>query len=116
MLTACASGPDATVSGSLTAGPTCPLGNCPDRIEPGVTVSFAGPSSEKHSTVSDASGGYSIALAPGDYTVMLGGPNPLLFEIVGASETGSAGVMSAHVHVNPGEVKHINFRLFLAMA
>ena len=116
MLAACGPGPDAKVSGSIGAGPTCPLGHCPDRVEPGITVNFAGSSSEKHSTVSDAMGLYSISLAAGDYTVTVGSPPPQYFEIVGPPGTGSVGVMSTRIHVTPGETKHLNFRMFLAIA
>jgi hypothetical protein len=76
---ACTTLSNARVSGVVTIGPTCPLGNCPDRPMQGITIAFTGASGQRATAVTDSSGACVITLAPGDYEITLAGPSALEF-------------------------------------
>jgi len=108
------SGPSNTrVSGMVTIGLTCPLGNCPDRPMPGIKIIFAGASTHMATAITDSAGAYAITLAPGAHNVMLTGPTALLFEVSGSSAPPSE---SAKIHANSGQDLRVSFRLFSAEA
>ena len=101
------------VSGVVTIGPTCPSRTCPDRPAPGITIIFAGTSTEKSSVVTDSTGAYAITLAPGNYDVTLNGPNPAVPQVIGVLDP-LAG--PANIHTSSGQELRVNYRLFSGIA
>jgi predicted small secreted protein len=82
LLAACAPGPGAqvTVSGRVTAGPTCPVQSaspdpaCDDRPVPAVLRVEDDAGREVATVRADADGGFSVDLPPGDYRII---PQPV---------------------------------------
>jgi len=113
MVGACTTPSNARVSGVVTIGPTCGVVSCPDRPVPNIRIIFVGTSTQSPSAVTDSSGAYSLALAPGDYDVTLNGPNPLVFQVITALPPPS---FHAKIHTSSGQELRVNFRLFSAIA
>jgi hypothetical protein len=77
-------GDDSGISGTILLGPTCPVMReppdpaCADKpYQTTVTVTRAGSGDRIATTASDASGMFSIPLAPGDYAISATGGSPL---------------------------------------
>jgi hypothetical protein len=96
-----------TISGSVVAGPTCPVQTaedpCPPKPVPGRPVSIQTPNgTEVASTVTDASGNFTVHLAAGSYVVRV---------VTGVGLLGLEQVTPGDVTVVAGQTTHIQIEL-----
>jgi Carboxypeptidase regulatory-like domain len=103
-----ATGTQGTLDGDVVASPTCPVqpaeGNaCLPKPVPSRTVTIVGANGQTVAkTITDSQGHFSLALAPGTYTIQV---------VIIPGSIGMRQVTPGHVTITSGQTSHVNIVL-----